>query len=126
LNVIAGTGLAKSRSMKDNSFERAMNQIVSQAEAEQQQELRAQRRAMLFGRVRRAASLLGVLAVTGVAFYYRDQVGHYASDKFASITGTSEGADKSNTTPTVAASTSVAKAQKNAAIRDQVINEVSK
>jgi hypothetical protein len=112
--------------MKDNSFERAMNQIVNQAEAEQQQQLRAQHRAVIFGRVRRTAFLLGVLAATGVAFYCRDQVSQFVSDKVAGITGKSDGAEKSKMTPAGAASTSVAKAQANASIRDQVVDEVSK
>lgn len=112
--------------MKDNSFERAMNQIVNQAEAEQQAELHAQRRAILFGRVRRVALLLGILAVAGIAFYYRDQVNHFVSDKFAAITGKSakDGQNPASTTGG-AASATVAKAQANAAVRDQIVDQVS-
>jgi hypothetical protein len=112
--------------MKDNSFERAMNQIVNQAEAEQLAELHARRRAIMLGRVRRVALLVGILAVTGVAFYYHQQVNHFVSDKFAALTGkSSTDAQNEASAPNGAAAATVAKAQANAAVRDQVINQVS-
>jgi uncharacterized protein YfaA (DUF2138 family) len=60
--------------MKDNSFEKAMNKIVGQHEAEQQAEIRAQKRSKIFSQVRGAVVFLALAGVLAVTYIYRDQL----------------------------------------------------
>ena len=58
--------------MKNNSFDRAMDSIVAQAEAERQQEIKAALRAEWFGRLRSAFILLFVATVLIFAYNFHD------------------------------------------------------
>lgn len=113
--------------MKDNSFERAMSQIVGQAEAEQQLAMRQARRAQLMGRIRTGVKFGLAAAVIVTAFCYRVELQAFVSDKLqhksklASVMedssgGNSQGGVKSN----------INKAADNANIRDQIVDEVAK
>jgi hypothetical protein len=60
--------------MKDNSFENAMNKIVGQHEAIQQAELRAEKRAMIFGRIKAAFIFLAIATALFMTYSYRDEL----------------------------------------------------
>src|SRR5258706_4925258 len=67
--------LRRRSSMKNNSFDRAMGQIVAQAEAEREQEIKARQRAEWFGRVRNAFILLFITTVLIFAYNFHDRLG---------------------------------------------------
>ena len=60
--------------MKQDSFTRMMGQIGAEAEAEQRAELKAEQRRALFKKLRRAALLVVLLAIGGVAYANRAQI----------------------------------------------------
>lgn len=106
--------------MKDNSFERVMNQIVNQAEAEQQREIRDFQRRLTLNRVRRVALLMSVVSGLAAAYIYRSPISNYVSAKLPAVT------QSQNNSSTGAASATIAKAADNANTRDQIVEEVSK
>lgn len=99
--------------MKDNSFAMAMEKIVGQAEAELKQEIRSQKRAEIFGRVRGVFIFLAVAAIMVAAFNYRVEIQNKIFSRPAS----------SGRAP---AGGGTAAAQQNAATRDQVIGDITK
>jgi hypothetical protein len=109
--------------MKDNSFERAMNQIVGQAEAEQERELQLQRRRQLLERIRKISLLVCLTGGLAATFCYRAPIQDFVSSKLGSITKSTA---TTSTTPTGAATVSIAKAHANASLTDKVINDASK
>jgi hypothetical protein len=116
--------------MKDNSFERAMSQIVGQAEAEHQLEVRHARRSQLMIRIRSGVKFALVAAVIVTAFCYRVELQAFVSDKLqhksklaAIMDGSQTGSDGKTQG---GASSSISKAADNASIRDQIVDEVAK
>lgn len=103
--------------MKDSSFTNAMNQIVGQAEAERNEELRLQKRAALrakiFGHIRGVLILLFTAALLVGGYNYRDKL----TNLFAS---------KPKPVLNAQGSASLNAAEQNAATRDSVIAEVTK
>lgn len=117
--------------MKDNSFDRAMNQIVGQAEAEQQQELRHARRNQLLGRVRTGVKWALVAGVLVTLFCYRVELQAFVSEKLqhkSKMAAVMEGsADSGSSSESKGgAKSSISKAADNANVRDQIVDEVSK
>ncbi len=115
--------------MKDNSFDRAMNKIVGQHEAEQKAELRARRRADMFSRVRAVIIFLFFAAILVVTYNFRDQLVGMIGPKPMSdaVTGTESGTNGSgNNTPQGQTVSVVNTAKQNAATRDAIIDQVSK
>lgn len=113
--------------MKDNSFERAMSQIVGQAEAEQQLAMRHARRAQLMGRVRTGVKYGLVAAVLVTAFCYRVELQAFVSEKLqhkSKLAAVMEGGSEENSQGGV--KSSINKAADNASIRDQIVDEVAK
>ena len=121
-----GITVANARRMKDNSFDRAMSQIVNQAHAEQARELQNQRRQLLYGKVRGAFLLLLGAALLVTGFCYREQLQGYVTAKLNVKTAKAGQANGSNSeTPQGAASGTISKAADNAAKRDAIIDEVA-
>ena len=102
--------------MKDNSFDRAMQQIVGQAEAEKLHEIKMQKRAAILGRVRSVFYVLLLLTVGVFAFNYREQIQAQMFPKKvkATVAGSGQTAASLNA------------AQQNADTRDKVIAEITK
>ena len=114
--------------MKDNSFERAMNQIVGEAQAEQQREARNAKRQEMMQRVRTSLKFVVLGAVLGTAFFYRSELQAFVSSKLEhkpSMGGVlgNGGSGDTNQAPV---SSTLSKASENAAIRDQIVDETSK
>jgi hypothetical protein len=109
--------------MKDNSFAMAMEKIVGQAEAEQRQEVRAQRRSQIFSRVRGVFTLLLIATITVFVFCYRVELQNLIFSRPAAKQTAGETA-----TGTAAGGTAagIKAAQDNAATRDKVVNEITK
>ena len=99
--------------MKDNSFALAMEKIVGQAEAEKEREIHAQKRAVKVARARSIFVFMLLLTVAVFAFCYREKIQSMVFAKPAKDTGGQTSA-------------SLAAANKNAATRDSVINEIAK
>jgi hypothetical protein len=114
-----GTQAAKRRHMKDNSFAMAMEKIVGQAEAEQRQEVRAQRRSQIFSRVRGVFSLLLVATVAVFVFCYRMELQNLIFSRPAAKQAAGE-------TAAGGTAAGIKAAQDNAATRDRVVNEITK
>lgn len=102
--------------MKDNSFENAMNKIVGQHEAEKQEEIRAEKRAVIFGRVRSIFVFLAIATVLVVAYNYREKLTDLIKGKPVATADTAEGQT----------SATLKTAQQNAATRDSVIDSIAK
>ena len=99
--------------MKDNSFALAMGKIIDQAEAEQQQEARGQRRRQTFGRARGIFVFLFGATILVFAFCYRGELQNLL---FAKTSAPSGGATAS----------ALKAARDNAAIRDGVVSDTAK
>lgn len=95
-----------------------MNQIVGQHEAEQQAEARAQKRAQLLTRAKSVLLYLSIAAVLGVAFNYRNQLGNMIAARFTTA--------KPDAGPTGQAAAALNGAKQNAAVRDALIDQISK
>jgi hypothetical protein len=99
--------------MRNKEFTNAMNKIVGQAEAQQQEEIRRAARAERFRRIFkgvRAIFVVLLLAALGVfGFNHRDQLKNYFSPKPAADT-------------TAKADTALNGARQAAAERDQIID----
>jgi len=116
--------------MKNNSFDRAMGQIVAQAEAERAQEVKAQQRAEWFGRVRTAFVYLFIATVLIFAYNFHDKIGDLVATAMpsraaAAMTGTN-GVSGASGEPSGKAAVALQGAQQNAAIRDSLIDSLSK
>jgi len=113
--------------MKDNSFERAMSQIVGEAEAEHQTALRHERNALLLGRVRTGVKFGLVAAVFVTAFCYRVELQSFVTEKLqhksklAAVMGTD-----TDGKPQGGATGNISKAADNASKRDQIIDEIAR
>ena len=59
----------------NSSFDRAMSQIVAQAEAEREHEIKAQQRAELFGRARRMFVWLFIATILIFTWTFHNQMG---------------------------------------------------
>ncbi len=104
--------------MNDKSFERAMSQIASEAEAEQQRERQAAERRKSWNKIRqRCMFLFGVVAF-GSGLYFRQDLQQYASKL----------GDKFSSSPTVKGETAAALSdlREGAAKRDQVLEDIAK
>jgi len=116
--------------MKDNSFEKAMNKIVGQHEAEQQAEIRAQKRSKIFSQIRGAVVFLALAGVLAVTYIYRDQLSSMILPKPAPLPVVAGAdADATNAAPAnpQGQTASVLKtAQQNAATRDAIIDSIAK
>lgn len=115
--------------MKDNSFENAMNKIVGQHQAEQQAEVRAQKRSKVFGQVRGFVVFLALASVLVVAYNFRAQLSAMILPKPALLPAASTDADGTNAAPATpqGQTTSVIKtAQQNASTRDAIIDSIAK
>jgi hypothetical protein len=101
--------------MNDNAFANAMNQIAGQAEKERAQELRAQQRQVLMGRVRSVAMFLILGAALAAGYSYRTQLHDFVMAKL-------------DTKPTINSQTSQALSaiQANAAKRDKTLEDLTK
>jgi hypothetical protein len=69
------------RGMNDKTFSTAMSQIVREAEAKREQEVRDQQRSLLFGKVRRVFVFLFIATLFVVAFNYHTEVQQVVSEK---------------------------------------------
>jgi len=120
--------------MKDNSFDRAMGQIVAQAEAERQQEVKSLQRAEWFGRVRTAFVYLFIATVLIFAYNFHDKIGDLvatvmptkATAGIASATGTNGVTGTASEPPAAKAAVGIQGAQQNAAVRDSLIDSLAK
>ena len=120
--------------MKDNSFEKAMSKIVGQHEAEQQAEIRAQKRSEIFGKVRAAVIFLALAAVLVMTYNFRNELTAMILPKPAPLFAIT-GADGTNGTNATAAApntpqgqtaSALKAAQQNAATRDAIIDSIAK
>ncbi len=117
--------------MKDKSFEKAMNQIVGQHEAEQQEELRAEKRSRLFEQVRAVVVFLTIASMLVVTYNYRDALTTMILPKptaLFSITSTdgTNGVAAAPNTPQGQTANVLKAAQQNAATRDAIIDSIAK
>jgi hypothetical protein len=117
--------------MKTNSFDRVMKQIENEFETQRADEVRAERRRVLFARIRKAALVLALLGLCGASYAYRSDIKGFVAEKFTkpqSTTENSDGAGEShgNTTPKCAAKVAINAAQENAKVRDSVIDGMMK
>ncbi len=113
--------------MKDNAFDRAMSQIVNEAHAEQQRDLRIQRRQQMIARVKVAIFFLIGLASLSTAFCYRGELQQFVSSKLetkhhkvAIVDGKVVGETNSSEG---AAAINISKAAENASKRDAIIEQ---
>ena len=110
-----------------------MGQIVAQAEAEREAEIKAAHRAEWFGRVRKAFFYLFIATVAIFTYNFHDQMGTLIATvmpaKPAQVTpgapGTS-GNFAAPATPTGKAAAALQGAAQNAAIRDNLIDQLAK
>ena len=100
--------------MKEDAFTKAMNKIVSQAEAEREREIRDEKRAHFLGRVRSVFVFLFIATVLVVAFNFRDQLTGLLPSKKPDATAPGQTAAILN------------QAQQNAAARDAVVDQAAK
>jgi hypothetical protein len=114
--------------MKDNAFDRAMSQIVNEAHAEQQRDLRNMRHQRLMGRLKVVACFVVGLATLTTAFCYRAELQDYVSakldvkrQKVTIVDGKVIGGDTN--APEGAATANISKAAENAARRDSIIDQ---
>ena len=122
--------------MKDKSFETAMNKIAAQAQAEQQNEIRAAKRAQVMGRIKGGVIFLaiGAAAVTGMCYHKEVQSAIYAKLDTAKPTATVTDTNNAVIAPGLTgmtqapnkASASLATAQANAQLRDSIIDQIAK
>ena len=117
--------------MKNSSFDRAMDQIVQQAEAERQLEVKAMQRAEWIGRVRNAFVYLFIATVLIFAYNFHDRVGDLVATvmpaKSIAVTGSgTTSANGESTAPTAKAAVALQGAEQNAAVRDQLIDALAK
>lgn len=115
--------------MKDNSFERAMSQIVGQAEAEQQQELRRARKNQLLGRVRTGVKWAVVAGVFAAIFCHRVELQAFVSEKLqhkSPMAAVLDGSSSDSRDSKGGVKSDISKAAANANVRDQIVDEVSK
>ncbi|HEV2693546.1 MAG TPA: hypothetical protein VG347_11680 [Verrucomicrobiae bacterium] len=117
--------------MKNNSFDRAMGQIVAQAEAERVQELKLQQRAMWFGRVRTAFLYLFIVTVLIFGYQFRDKIGQVVATVMparvtTALSGSSNGTNGAPAEPAGKAALALEGAAKNAAARDSLIDSLAK
>ena len=120
--------------MKNSSFDRAMGQIVAQAEAERVQEIKAQQRAEWFGRVRTAFLYLFIATILIFAYNFHDKIGQLVATVMPakataglSLSGTNGVAETGTATaPTGKAAIALQGAAQNAAVRDSLIDQLSK
>ena len=111
-----------------------MGQIVAQAEAEQQAEIKAQNRAEWYARVRKACALLFVATLLIFAYTFQGQYGAVIAAvmpaRLASLTGSNPTNSISDTNssaaPTGKAAVILQGAQQNAATRDALIDSLAK
>ncbi len=101
--------------MNDNAFANAMNQIAGQAEKERAQELRAQQRQALLGRVRGVAMFLTIGAALAAGYNYRTELHDFVMAKLDA-----KPASNSQTAQALSA------IQANAAKRDKVLEDLTK
>ena len=117
--------------MKDNSFEKAMNKIVGQHEAEQQAEIRAHKRSEIFGKVRGVVLFLALGSVLVMTYNFRNELTAMILPKPAPVFSTA-GADGTNATasapntPQGQTASALKTAQQNAATRDAIIDSIAK
>ena len=122
----------------NSSFDRAMSQIVAQAEAEREQEIKAQQRAELFGRARRVFVWLFIATIFIFTWTFHNQMGevmdvmlpgkkpsmfaHAGSARSAmlGLAGTNSAGE-----PTGLAAASLQGAARNAMSRDNLIEALS-
>lgn len=116
--------------MKDNSFDRAMGQIVAQAEAERQQEIKAAQRAEWFGRVRTAFLYLFIATVLIFGYNFHARIGDLLATvlpaKANSTLAATGGTNGVATTTSGKAAVALEGAAKNAAVRDALIDSLAK
>ncbi len=127
--------------MKDKSFESAMNKIAAQAAAEQQNEVRAAKRAHLMGRIKGGVIFLviGAAAVTGMCYHKELQETIAAKISPAKTVAAATDANSADTNNLVIApglkgmtqapnkvSASLVTAQANAQLRDSIIDQMGK
>jgi hypothetical protein len=128
--------------MKDNSFENAMNKIVGQHEAEIKQQARAEKRAIIFGRVRGVFIFLIFASLLVAAYNYRAQLTALivpkhsakhtalfevitnANGEIVTNTLSEEAAAPATTEGKTAAAVNAA--QQNATTRDAIIDSIAK
>ena len=109
-----------------------MGQIVAQAEAERVQEIKAQQRAEWFGRVRTAFLYLFIATILIFAYNFHDKIGELVATVMPakasaglSVSGTNNAGDTA-TAPTGKAAVALQGAAQNAAVRDSLIDQLSK
>ncbi|MBW8863960.1 MAG: hypothetical protein JF609_03370 [Verrucomicrobia bacterium] len=110
--------------MKNSSFDRAMGQIVAQAEAEREQEIKARQRAEWFGRVRNAFILLFIATVLIFACNFHDRIGELVATVMPSKAAAGTTSDSKE--PSGKAAVALQGAEQNAAVRDQLIDSLAK
>jgi hypothetical protein len=121
-----GTVVAKPcNHMKNNSFDRAMGQIVAQAEAERQQEIKAVHRAEWFARVRKAFFYLFIVTVAIFTYNFHDQMGTLIATVMPAKTAPAA-APGATTQPTAKVAVALLGAAQNAAVRDSLIDGLAK
>ena len=117
-----------------------MNKIAAQAEAEQQNEIRAAKRTQLMGRIKGGFIFLaiGAAAVTGMCYHKEVQSAIYAKLDTAkpSVSATASSTDTNNlvigtglkgmTQAPNKVAASLATAQANAQLRDNIIDQIGK
>jgi hypothetical protein len=95
-----------------------MSQIVNQHKAQEEREARAARRHELISRLKKAAIFCGGAALLAVAYVHREDLQSLASNLWKH--------DGNASKPEGLAAGNLQKAADNAALRDQLINDMSK
>lgn len=104
--------------MSDTAFERAMHKITAEDKQQKQTELDAENRRRLWARVRKAGLTLGGVALVGVAFVNRAEIGQQINK----LTGQSAQA----TTPDSDFAKNLQGVREGAAKRDKTLDEIQK
>jgi hypothetical protein len=120
-----------SLTMKDISFELAMNKIAGQAEAERQNEIRVEQRRHTMNRVRGIFISLLVVTLGVIGLCYHAELQEAVYSKLHMHTGhagvaTAQAGGSTTTTTEGKLASSLDKAQSNAAVRDNLIDSLAK
>jgi hypothetical protein len=111
---------------RNSSFDRAMDQIVAQAEAERVAEVKAKKRAEWFGRIRLAFVFLFIATVAIFTYNFHDRFGELVAVVMPSKAAPADAAAASTpATPQGKASAGISTAQQNAAARDALVDQLS-
>jgi hypothetical protein len=119
LRIEIGTKAAPAAGMSNNAFDRALTQIVAEAEVQSQAEQHAQARRQTLAKVRRVASYLVLTTLLACGFLYRQELRTLVAPMF-------DKALASNTTPQVGDKTGAALKgiEASAAKRDAAMEDI--